>query len=61
MPPLPRSGTASDNYHDAVTRTIVSEAHAMVSDIHRTVVQGQEGSGAKHLSVSDGHALAVTE
>jgi len=51
-----------------MTRTIVSEvqrnvtsAHAMVSDIHRTVVQGQEGSGGKHLLVSEGRILAVIE
>ena len=50
-----------------MTRTIVSEvqrnvmsAHAMVTDIHRTVVRGQGGSGGKHLSVGDGHTLVVT-
>jgi len=42
------------------TRAIVSElehnvtgAHTMVSEIHRTVVKGQEGGGSKDASVSD--------
>ena len=33
----------------------------MVSDIHRTIVRGQDGSGGKNLSVSDGRTLAVTK
>ena len=51
-----------------MTRTIVSEvqhsftsAHAMVSDIHRTVVKGQEGSGGKNPLVGDTRTLTVTE
>jgi hypothetical protein len=49
-------------------RVIVSElennvttARAMVSDIHRTIVKGQGGSGGKNLLVSDTCTLAVTE
>ena len=34
--------------------------HTMVSDIHRTIVQGQEGNGDK-LSVSDIHISSFTE
>ena len=51
-----------------MTRTIVSEvqrsftsAHAMVSDIHRTVVKGQEGSGGKNSLVGDARALTIAE
>ena len=33
---------------------------AIVSDIHRAVVQNQEGTSSKCLSVSDGRTLAVT-
>jgi hypothetical protein len=33
----------------------------MVSDIHRNIVQDQEGSGGKHLSASDGRTLAATD
>ena len=50
------------------THAIVSElgqnftsAHAMVSDIHRTIVQGQEGNGSKHSSVGESLTLAITE
>ena len=58
------------NTHVAVsdTRAIVSElggsvtsTHVMVSDIHRTIVQGQEGNDGKHLSVSDTRTLVTTE
>jgi len=61
-------GTGSDIRHDIVTRTIVSEVqrnvmkvHTIVSDIHHTIVQGQEGTGGEPLSVSDGRTLAVAE
>ena len=33
----------------------------MISDMHRTIVQGQEGNDSKHSSVGDGLTLAVTE
>jgi len=33
----------------------------MVSDIHRTVVKSQEGSGGKNLLVGDARTLTVTE
>ena len=70
--PLPQKtahGTVSDIRHDIVkTRAIISElganvvgTHTMVSDIHRAVVQGQEGSGGKPLLVRQTHALVVTE
>ena len=48
------------------TRAIVSglehnftSAQTMVSEIHRTVVKGQEGSGGKNLPVSDSHPLSI--
>ena len=51
-----------------MTRTIVSEVqrnvtstHAMVSAIHRTIVQSQEGSGGKNPLVGDIRTLTVTE
>ena len=30
------------------THVTVSETHTMVSDLHRTIVHGQEGNGGKH-------------
>ena len=33
----------------------------MVSDIHRTIVKGQEESDGKNLSVSDTRILCVAE
>ena len=33
----------------------------MVSDIHRTIVQGQEGNNGTHPSVSDVCTLSITE
>ena len=39
----------------------VSNTRTMVSDIHRTVVKGQEGSGGKNVLVSDIRTLAITE
>ena len=33
----------------------------MVSDIHRTIMKGQEGSGGKNSLVSDTGTLTVTE
>ena len=33
----------------------------MVSDIHRTIVQGQEGDSSTHPSVGDFHILSITE
>ena len=56
-PPLPRSthGTVSD------IRNNVRRTQAIVSEIHRAVVQNQEGASSKRLSVSDGRALAPTE
>jgi len=51
-----------------VTRTIVSDvqrnvtsAHVMVSDIHRTVVQGQGGSGGGNLLVGKTRTLSTIE
>ena len=71
QPPLPRSidGTVSDIRRDVMkARAIVSglecdvtSAHTMVSDIHRTVVKGREGSGGKNLLVGDTRTLAPTE
>ena len=42
------------------THTTVSDTHVMVSDIHRTMVKGQETSGGKNTSVSETRTLAVT-
>jgi len=33
----------------------------MVSDIHRTIVKGQEGSGGKNPLVGDTRTLTITE
>ena len=58
------------NTHVAVsgTHAIVSElgqnitsTRIMVSDIHRTMVGGQEGSGGMNLLVSETRALPITE
>ena len=58
------------NTHVTVSNThaIVSElgggvtsTRAMVSDIHRTIVQDREGSGGKHSPVSDSRASAAAE
>ena len=38
-----------------------TSAHAMVSDIHRTIVQSQEGNGIKNSLVGDSLTLAATE
>ena len=71
LPPPQKTGhgTVSDIRHDIVkTRATISElgagvtdTHAMVSNIHRAVVQGQEGSGGKPLLVRQNHALVVTK
>ena len=42
------------------THVAVSGTHAMVSDIHRTIVQGQEGNDGKR-SVSDIRTPAITK
>jgi len=55
------TSTSSDILNGVMkTRAIVSElehnvtsAHTMVSEIHRTMVKGQEGSDSKDASVSD--------
>jgi len=51
-----------------MTRAIVSEVQRnvtntqnMVSDIHRTVVKGQEGSDGKPPSVGDTRTLSTAE
>jgi len=52
---------ASETHHGVVnTHAIVSKlehnvasAHTMFSNIHRTILNGQEGSGGRNLSVSD--------
>jgi len=68
-PPLPRNtqGTASNIRHDVI-RTIdsgvqsnVTNAHAMVPEIHHAVVRGQEGSSGEHPLVSDSCAPTVIE
>ena len=43
------------------THVTVSGTHTMVADIYRTIVQGQEGSGNKHLPVGDSRTLATAE
>ena len=43
------------------THATVSGTYTMVSDIHRTIVQGQEGNGSTHPSVSDIRIPAITE
>ena len=55
-------GTVSDIRQDV--RAVVSEVqrdvvstHTMVSNIHRTMAKGQEGSG---LLVSESHVLSIT-
>ena len=56
MPMTPHSQTElAINTHVTVTDT-----HTMVSDIHRTIVQGQGGNGGK-LSVSEVRTSAITE
>ena len=42
------------------THVAVAGTHAMVLDIHRTIVQGQEGNDGK-LSVSNIRTPAITE
>ena len=61
-------GTISSIRQDAVTRTVVSEikrdvasARAMVSDIHRNVVRGQEGNGGDKSLVSGSQILSIIE
>ena len=51
------------NTHVAVSELgrNVTSTHVMVSDIHRTIVKGQETSGGKNTSVSDTRTIAVTE
>ena len=63
-----RYNTASQTELAINTHVIVSEvgqnltsAHEMVADIHRTIVQGQEGSSSEHSPVGDSHTLAITE
>ena len=60
--------TISGIRQDAVTHTTVSEitrdvarARAMVSDIHRTVVRGQEEISSNKSPVSDGRVLVIIE
>ena len=70
LPPPQKTGhgTVSDIRHDIVkTRATISElgagvtdTHAMVSNIHRAVVQGQGGGGGP-LFVCQTHVLVVTE
>jgi hypothetical protein len=43
------------------THATVSNTQIMVSEIHRTMVQGHEGSDSKNLLVSDGHTLVIAE
>ena len=38
----------------------VADTRAMVSDIHRTIVKGQEGSDGGNVSVSATHTLSIT-
>ena len=40
---------------------LVINIQIVVSDIHRTIVKGQEGSSDKNPLVSDTHTLIVTE
>ena len=42
------------------THVTVSDTRDMVSDIHRTIVNDQGGSGSANRSVSDTSALSVT-
>ena len=35
------------------THVLVSDSHTMVSDIHRNMLKGQEGTNNQHGSVSD--------
>ena len=42
------------------THVTVSDTRNLVSDIHRTIVNGQGGSGSANRSVSDTGALSVT-
>ena len=41
------------------TRNMVSDTNNMVSDIHRTIVDGQGGSGGVNLLVSDTGTLYI--
>ena len=56
-PPPPGSthGTVSDIHNDLVKNNVI------LSNIHRAFVQNQEGSGSKHLLVSDSRTLAVAK
>jgi hypothetical protein len=51
-------GTASDIRHDAVTRKIITSTQIMVSEIHRTMVKGQE---VNDTLVSGIRSLSTTE
>ena len=42
------------------THVTVSDTRDMVSDIHRTIVNGQGGSGGANRSVSDTGTLSIT-
>ena len=39
----------------------VTSTHTMVSDIHRTMVKGQEGSDGKNLPVSNSRTVPTTQ
>ena len=43
------------------THATVSNTHILVSDIHRTIVQGHEGSCGKNTLVSDSCTPVITE
>ena len=43
------------------TRVAVSDTHAMVSDIHHTIVKGQEGNDGRSLLASDTRTVFTAE
>ena len=43
------------------THITVSKTHAIVSEIHRTVVKGQESNNSSNPLVSDARTLSATE
>jgi len=43
------------------THVTVVNTHTLVSDIHRNMLKGQEGTDGQHQSVSDARALSITE
>ena len=69
LPPGSTHGIVSDISNDVVkSRASVSKlernvtnTHTMISDIHRTMMKGQEGSSGKNPPVGDTRTPSITE